>query len=439
MHISISVWHPALCRVYDTATHTRLGKLERPASAAADPAAPCSMLWRGGRELFVCWARHVWVLRLVGSLLPAMPGGHPGTAPGRSLQIVASFDAGCAVLGAAPFGADLAVLTWGNPAGGSGSANSTTAGEAESGGAAGSAMAEGQARVVPPTESAPLAEQQTAAAGGSAVDAAAGAEGVSAGSGQQPGAPHAAAVQGQAAAGEPVAAASQQGQPLSLSFFQRAGTLLASDALGSSCSAAERRWHQLALLYPGDADLKLSAASSFPLPASHVPVATPRRTPVGSDAGSRAGSVPSSGRNSPVRTLSGVRAGREGPGTPAVDANGAACVADGQATMQDGQDTPPLASQRAQHGPGQQHAPGSGGASPAAGAAAAVQQYKWWRDGEEPLYLVSGPQASLETLCSYLPVRVQPCGRSQVLQWHCISCTALHCSFCQPGKALQDS
>lgn len=50
-----------LCRVYDTATHTRLGNLERPASAGADASAPCSLLWRGGRELFVCWGRHVTV------------------------------------------------------------------------------------------------------------------------------------------------------------------------------------------------------------------------------------------------------------------------------------------------------------------------------------------------------------------------------------------
>lgn len=48
-------------RVYDTASHSRLGKLERPASAAADAGAPCSMLWRGGRELFIAWGRQVTV------------------------------------------------------------------------------------------------------------------------------------------------------------------------------------------------------------------------------------------------------------------------------------------------------------------------------------------------------------------------------------------
>lgn len=52
------------CRVYDTASHTRLGKLERPASAGADPGAPCSLLWRGGRELLVGWGRQVTVRRL---------------------------------------------------------------------------------------------------------------------------------------------------------------------------------------------------------------------------------------------------------------------------------------------------------------------------------------------------------------------------------------
>lgn len=387
-------------RVYDTATHTRLGKLERPASVAADPAAPCSLLWRGGRELFVCWGRHVWVLRLVGSLLPAAPGGAPGSAPGQSLQIMASFDAGCAVLGAAPFGADLAVLTWGGPA--SGGISTDAAGDGLGGaGAAGAATVEGQAGMVLRAGATTSAEEQAAAAKPPAAADAAGAGSVpgtaAEGSSQPPGGINEAALQGQGQlqqTGAEAAAASTaaQQQPLCLSFYSRAGSLLASDVLGSSCAAAERRWYQLALLYPGDADLKLAAAAAPALPASPAPAATPRRTPAGSAAGSTAGSVPSSSRGSPVRVLSGRRGGRDSPGRAADASNGPAGAADGQAAVPDGQGTPPPRQQQVQQGPAPQHAQDSGRGGPA--AAAAVQQYKWWRDGEEPLYLVSGPGVS---------------------------------------------
>lgn len=395
--------------MYDTATHTRLGKLERPASAAGDPSAPCTLLWRGGRELFACWGAQVWVLRLVGSLLPAAPGSHPGSAPGRSLQIVASFDAGRAALGAAPFGADLAVLIWGPPAEGPGSAG------AGAGTAAGAGPAAEQAGVVLPAGATTSADnasagETSAAASAAAADAAGAAQAEAVeGSGPLPGTPGAAAQQGQGqqAAGSSASAAttSQQAQPLSLSFFSRAGSLLASDALGSSCAAADRRWHQLALLYPGDADLKLAAAASaagsaWPAAAA----ATQRRTPAGSAAGSRAGSVPSSGRSSPIRTLSGRRGGAAGSerdadgGVSAGSADGQATLAGEQAALADLRGTPLAAAQQARQAPEQaqqarEHTlSGGGGGSPATQAAAAVQQYKWWRDGEEPLYLVSTPQ-----------------------------------------------
>ncbi|KAL4447636.1 hypothetical protein ABPG75_004855 [Micractinium tetrahymenae] len=401
-------------RVYDTATHTRLGKLERPASAAADPAAPCSMLWRGERELFVSWGRQVWVLRLVGSLLPAAPGGQPGSAPGRSLQIVASFDAGCAALGAAPFGAELAVLTWGMPPGQGSSAGADGAavgapGSDGDGTAAGGAAAHGQVGMVLPAGATTSAEEQAADASAPAADTAATAAAAAAAAlpaaaadanAATDAAATAAAAPQQGQQQQLVGPGSQQEQPLSLSFFTRAGSLLASDALGSSSTAADRRWHQLALLYPGDADLRLAAAAPAALPASPALAATPRRTPAGSTAGSRAGSVPSSGRSSPVRVLSGRRGGRSsfekpadgGGGTAAAAGAAAAGAADGQLAPLDGQHTPPPALQQSALGSAEQHVSGSGGGSPSADGAAAVQQYKWWRDGEEPLYLVSAPE-----------------------------------------------
>ena len=285
------------------------------------------------------------VVRVVGSLLPA---GQPPTGPvaaaaagGRSLQIVASFDAGCTALGVAPFGADLAVLAWGacssSGSGDGSSASSSAVAGAGMGVIAGSSTAEGQAP----------------AAGGSSAAA----EQAHAASQQPPLPPPEQSVQQPPSSPQQQQPQQQpqqqQSQQLSLCFYSRSGQLLAADALDARCSAAQRQWHQLALLYPGDADLQLAAASAS---AVQQQAATPR-------GGS---SAAGSGRSSPEK------AGDGGGGAAQAGA------ADGGAAVQHAGSSGQHAEQ--QHGqPQAQQQP---------------QQYKWWRDGEEPLYLVSNPWVS---------------------------------------------
>ena len=400
-----------MCRVYDTATHTRLGKLERPASAAADPGAPCSLLWRGGRELLVAWGRQVvvsgaWagmggagphraaaqpsrdmralrlpqVVRVLGTPLP--PGA---MAAKRSLQIAASFDAGCTALGAATFGADLAVLTWGAPSSSSGGGG----GGGGSGGDDGSAVmctvvcgstAADELPVSSPVGGAPAADSSASPRSvGSAPAGQQGADGHAADVGQQDADQLAAAGQQRAS---PLPA--QQEQELRLCFFTRAGQLLAADGLSVSVPAGQRRWHHLALLYPGDADLQLEAAvtwrSSIAPPGSLL--ASPPRS-------SGPGSVAGSGRSTPAKPAASTPV----PGSPRAEASTSG-----------------------------HSAAGSGGGERGAQAAQqAVQQYKWWRDGEEPLYLISGPAVSWHGIDPGLMGPPHAClvPRPSVLQCRC--------------------
>ena len=99
-------------RIYDTTTHLRVGRLQAPPSAADDPAAgasggvgrrkrrvpppprvshhhpprahaACTLFWLGERELYIGWARHVMVVRV---LINAVPTSLQGAVPTRTLQ-----------------------------------------------------------------------------------------------------------------------------------------------------------------------------------------------------------------------------------------------------------------------------------------------------------------------------------------------------------------
>lgn len=380
-----------LCSVYDTATHTRLGKLERPASAAADPAAPCGLLWRGDRELYVSWARHVTVVRVVGSLLPL---GQPGLLPaaGRTLQVVASFDTGCTALGAAPFGADIAVLAWG-PASDAPLADSLPVSSSTAGG-----------RIIL-TASSTAEEQDGPADGQAAAASASPAKGDSAaGAAADSGAPPVAAADGTPPS--PSDAATQQLPPpqlqqqLSLCFYSRQGQLLAADALGSSCSAAERRWHQLALSYPGDADLRLAAAAAPTPPRGSQPPVLPARSTAGSRAGSRAGSVAGSGRATPSKPRL-PPSDATSPTAPSVDSTSAdgAGEAAGQHAHAATDMQPQRQHEQQQDQQQQQQREQGVEGQQQQWRQQKVQQYKWWRDGEDPLYFVCTP--SVSTLVLY--------------------------------------
>ncbi|PSC74814.1 vacuolar sorting-associated 41-like protein [Micractinium conductrix] len=369
-------------RIYDTASHTRLGKVDRPASAAADAAAPCSLLWRGERELFAGWGRHVLVLRVAGAALAAAPGAATRPQPAPSLQIVASFDAGCCVLGVAPFGADLALLTWGLP-GGDGGGAAVAAAEAQPGLQLGTLLSPGATSTAEEAATGVPPPAETAAS----PVAAGGGEQAAAGGEQQE-------QQQEAAPGGRPPQEQGQGQgdqmeALSLGFYSRDGQLLAADALGSACPAAERRWHQLALLYPGDADLKLAAAAPVPWMTHHA-------------------GVGGSGRSSPAKPASSAGHSPAKPRAP-----GGSTPASSQASPQRGvgvdgasaaQPGVPTAQQASEAGEAQQDVQQQQAAAAADGVQqqgrelgwqASVQEYKWWRDGEEPWYLMSGPEEVL--------------------------------------------
>ncbi|KAI3429426.1 hypothetical protein D9Q98_005520 [Chlorella vulgaris] len=402
-------------RVYDTASHTRLGKVERPSAAADDPAAPCSLLWRSERELFVAWGRHVSVLRVVGSLLPGERGE---AAPGRSLHIVASFDAGCTALGAAPFGADLAVLTWGVPADSLPTSNaagdiiidpsssqpaaapaaavtgadSSSAAEASAGlesAAEGSAIDVVDEATVAEGSSIDVVDEAKAAAG--AADRAA--DGAAAGSAELGnGSESVSMAVGDGLAQQPQQQPSPSQPPqqhLSLCFYSRAGHLLAVDALGCSCSQAERRWHQLAFTYPGDADLKLGAAVPPVLQQGSRPSASP--TPAASAGSSRrssaAGSVrssPAKGRQPPAESASAALHAPNGEARGEVASSAAAVLPSKGLEALDvpaGGGLHHSQQQQSQQQQQQQHE----------GKAVQMKQYKWWRDGEEPSYFICTP------------------------------------------------
>lgn len=271
----------------------------------------------------------------MGSLLPgaAPPSGShtASSAAKRSLQIMASFDVGCSVLGAASFGADIAALTWGTPSGGS-----STSG--------GPAIVDASTTADELPVSSPAGGQPVPESGSSSSSPA------------QAGASPAAAQQPtEQQEQQPQQPTGQQEQQLGLCFFTRAGQLLAVDTLPASCPAAERRWHQLALLYPGDADLQLVAAACGRLTGQQH-MASPSR---GSAGGSAGGSAAASGRSSPVKPAAATPA----PESPRADG---------------GVGTPLPAAEALQQ--------------------PAAQQYKWWRDGEEPMYLISGPE--VRCLCN---------------------------------------
>ena len=312
----------------------------------------------------------------MGSLLPAGPHAtHAASvAAKRSLQIVASFDAGCGVLGAAPFGADLAVLCWGPASGGDG-------GEAASGSPARGAVLDASSTADELPVSSPAGGRPAPAAaseGGAPADGPPGSAGQPTQQAERQAGPAAAA----AAAGDsqsPAAAQQQQDQQqqqrqqdqqrqrLGLCFFTRAGQLLAADDLSMACTAAQRRWHQLALLYPGDADLQLAAAAAAGAGHSSSSgggsrLATPRQ-------GSAAGSAAGSGRSTPVKPA---------PATPPGAASSPASTAGG--------------GEQQQPADGEQQQAGEDGGGASQEPRRPAQAYKWWRDGEEPLYLVSGPE-----------------------------------------------
>lgn len=274
----------------------------------------------------------------MGSLLPAAPGQQShsaAVAAKRSLQIMASFDVGCTVLGAARFGADLAVLSWGLA-----SSRSSTSSDNK-------AVGRGSAAGVVLDASSTADELPVSSLAG--------------------GLPAPAAPDGSPAAGQPDApGGQQQEQQLGLCFFTRAGQLLAADALAVSSPAAERRWHQLALLYPGDDDQQLTAAAAAATGRSGGAggslLASPGRS-------SMAGSAAASGRSTPVKPA--ALSPRDVVASSAGDEAEQQASSSPQATLEQQQEQE---QERAQ----QQQRPS--------------QQYKWWRDGEEPMYLISGPQ-----------------------------------------------
>ena len=308
---------------------------------------------------------------MLGSLLPSAPGTHAGAvAAKRSLQVMASFDAGCTALGAAPFGADLAVLCWGEPSGGTaieGAASasmllndSTTADELPVSSPAGG------------TAPSDAASTLTSSSGGGGA-AEGGQPGGAAPSQDASPAQQQPAEQQQEEQQQQGAPPAQQEQQLALCFYTRSGQLLAADALPVSAPAAERRWHQLAVLYPGDADLRLAAAAAGGAGARPAPP-TPSST-----AGTPAGSVRTSRDGSPAKPAGGSPA----PSSPRADGGEEQLAADSNGQQQ---------AQQQQ----------------------SVQRYQWWRDGEEPLYLISGPQVGCPAWLAAFEMRAHA-GRRQAV------------------------
>ncbi|KAL6770739.1 hypothetical protein ACKKBF_B32460 [Auxenochlorella protothecoides x Auxenochlorella symbiontica] len=124
-------------RVYDTATHTRLAKIPAPKTPAGEAAAPASLLWLGIRELYVGWGRTVLVLRVVrDSLVPSASSSAASaySVPALRMETVVSIQVPFSVAGLAPFGVELAVL---------GTAVESLLGKGEAGGAKGSKPADG--------------------------------------------------------------------------------------------------------------------------------------------------------------------------------------------------------------------------------------------------------------------------------------------------------
>lgn len=332
------------------------------------------------------------MVRVASSLPPpSNPTVHAGAAAAkRSLQIVASFDAGCTVLGAAPFGVDVAVLCWGAPSS-SGSGDGTQDGAARPAGAAagpGPAIVDASTTADELPVSSPAGGGPPSQAGSNGPDGAR-LPGSSPGQQQQqqvadPSAAGDAGPQLAAAGAASAAAAAEQAareeQQLSLCFFTRSGQLLASDALSLSARADERRWHQLALLYSGTADLRLAAAAA---------------------AAGRSGSLGPGGLGTPVRSSAASTPAGGSPRASAA-ANGAGAAA-GAALEAD-----------AAPGGGSQQGAAGGEQQQQGAVQEPVRRYKWWRDGEEPTYLVSGPQVSCWSFSMQCPttccLRAGECG-----------------------------
>ncbi|KAL0041397.1 hypothetical protein WJX79_002126 [Trebouxia sp. C0005] len=105
---TLVAWANKVCvRVYDTAAHTRIGKLDRPKSSNAEGTS-CQLFWDGEQILYMGWHQTIKVARM----------RRKGTADVdalRTVEVVVSFQLDNLVVGLAPFGADIAVLVH-NPA-----------------------------------------------------------------------------------------------------------------------------------------------------------------------------------------------------------------------------------------------------------------------------------------------------------------------------------
>lgn len=105
---TLVAWANKVCvRVYDTAAHTRIGKLDRPKSSNAEGTS-CQLFWDGEQILYMGWHQTIKVARM----------RRKGTADVdalRTVEVVVSFQLDSLVVGLAPFGADIAVLVH-NPA-----------------------------------------------------------------------------------------------------------------------------------------------------------------------------------------------------------------------------------------------------------------------------------------------------------------------------------
>lgn len=102
---TLVAWANNVCvRVYDTAAHTRIGRLDRPKSSNAEGTS-CQLFWDGEHILYMGWHHTIKVARM-------RRKGAADVDSLRTVDVVASFQLDCLVVGLAPFGADLAVLVY---------------------------------------------------------------------------------------------------------------------------------------------------------------------------------------------------------------------------------------------------------------------------------------------------------------------------------------
>lgn len=284
----------------------------------------------------------------MGNPVPASHG--PSAGPSKSLHILHTFDAGREVLGVAPFGPNLALLALETGPGPS---------QAES---SAPQQAERQPEAAPDASGAAAAERQPGegpAAGPGAADVAEAGEAHSGSPGAEAGAAGAAeaaegagahvairicSCSGQVLATEPVGSRGLSGSPSGhlglgscrLEVFYSA-SLLAGRPFGGSRLASQASAASVGTPPPG------SPARAVPAAAASA-AATPSQSP----------------QASPVRGMAAAR-GDEG----------AAAAAAVTSTEGEGE--------------------GEGAGS------SALQQYKWWRDGDEPVYFIVAPKVQGST------------------------------------------